>query len=139
MNDAPPSSLMDSTKSLKVKTTKGGVRARSLAYNTLGGRGACWNSKMGLGRLTSTSLIHTNLHKLNNKLVNAQIVVALRCMDEPRTITDSQDSPRPGLGRNHHLPPYSILCACPQDEHSHVILSQDSQVGIPKFPHLGLP
>jgi hypothetical protein len=46
-------------------------------------------------------------------------------MEEPWTTTDSQDSPWPGLGRNHHLPPYSRLCACPRDEHSNVILSQD--------------
>jgi hypothetical protein len=35
------------------------------------GKRACWNSGMGLGRLTSTSLTHTDLHKPNNKLVNA--------------------------------------------------------------------
>jgi hypothetical protein len=35
------------------------------------GKGACWSSGMGLGRLTSKSLTHTNLHKPNNKLVNA--------------------------------------------------------------------
>jgi hypothetical protein len=29
------------------------------------------------------------------------------------------------------LPPYSILCACPQNRHPNVILSHDSQVGIP--------
>jgi hypothetical protein len=34
--DTPPSSLMDSTTSLKVKTTKGGVRARSLVRNISG-------------------------------------------------------------------------------------------------------
>jgi hypothetical protein len=28
---------------------KGGVGARSLAHNTLRGRGACWSSGMGLG------------------------------------------------------------------------------------------
>jgi hypothetical protein len=38
--DAPPSSLMDSIVSPKVKTTKGeGVGARSLARNTLGVKG----------------------------------------------------------------------------------------------------
>jgi hypothetical protein len=38
--DAPPSSLMDSTRSLKVKTTKGGgVGVRSLVHNTLGIKG----------------------------------------------------------------------------------------------------
>ncbi len=30
-------------------------------------------------------------------------------MDESQAITDSQDSPRPGLGGSHHLPPYNIL------------------------------
>jgi hypothetical protein len=31
-----------------------------------GGRGACWSSGMGLGRLTISLFIHTNLHKPNN-------------------------------------------------------------------------
>jgi len=53
--------------------------------------------------------------------------------------TDTQESPRPGLGRNHHLPPYSILCTSPQSPHSNGFLSQDSQVGVPKSPRLGLP
>jgi hypothetical protein len=35
------------------------------------GRGAYWSFEMGLGRLTSTSLIHMDLHKPNNKLVSA--------------------------------------------------------------------
>ncbi len=30
---------------------EGGVGARSLAHNTLRGRGACWSSGMGLGRV----------------------------------------------------------------------------------------
>jgi hypothetical protein len=38
-----------------------------------------------------------------------------------------------------HLPPYSIFYAWPWDQHPKVILSQDSQVGVPKFPKLGLP
>ncbi len=51
------------------------------------------------------------------------------CTNEPWANTDSQDSTWLGLGGNHHLPPYSILC---------VILSWDSQVGVPKFSKLGL-
>jgi len=36
----------------KYKTTEGGgVGARSLAHNTLRGRGVCWSSRMGLGRV----------------------------------------------------------------------------------------
>jgi hypothetical protein len=53
--------------------------------------------------------------------------------------SDSQDSPWPGLGGSHHLPPYSILCASPGGPHPNSILSQDSQVGVPKLPKLGLP
>jgi hypothetical protein len=30
---------------------EGGVEARSLAHNTLRGRGACWSFEMGLGRV----------------------------------------------------------------------------------------
>jgi len=60
-------------------------------------------------------------------------------MDKPRANTDSQYSPRPKLGGNHHLPPYSIHCAWPWDQHPNVILSQDSQVKVLKFPQLGPP
>ncbi len=63
---------MDSTTSPKVKIKEGeGVGALSLTHSTSGVEGACWSSEMGLGRLTSNSIIHTNLHKPNNKLVSA--------------------------------------------------------------------
>jgi hypothetical protein len=39
---------------------------------------------------------------------------------------------------NHHLPPYSIFYVSPQGSHPNGILSQDSQMGVPKFPKLGL-
>jgi hypothetical protein len=51
---------------------------------------------------------------------------------------DLKDSPWPKLRGNHHFPPYNILCAWPWDQHPKVILSQDSKVGVPKFPKLGL-
>jgi hypothetical protein len=63
---------MDSTASPKVKTTKGErVRARSLVHNTSGIEGRAVVLGWGLGRLTSNSITHTNLHKPNNKLVGA--------------------------------------------------------------------
>jgi hypothetical protein len=37
------------------------------------------------------------------------------------------------------LPLYNILCASPRDPHPNGILSRDSQMGVPKFPNLGLP
>ncbi len=47
------SQLLEGLKSeSKYKIAEGGgVRAHSLAHNTLRGRGACWSSRMGLGRV----------------------------------------------------------------------------------------
>jgi hypothetical protein len=63
---------MDSIASPKVTTTEGeGVGARSLAPNISGVEGCVEALGWGLGRLTSKSIIHTELHKPNNKLVSA--------------------------------------------------------------------
>jgi len=53
--------------------------------------------------------------------------------------TDTQDSPPPGLGGSHHLPPYSILCDSPRSPHPNGYFSRDSQVGVPKSRQMGLP
>ncbi len=138
MGDAPPSSLMDSTASPKMKTTKEEkIGVRSLARNTQGVEGHSRTLGWGLRRLTRKSIIHMDLHKPNNKLVNAQLE-HFWCTNEPHANTNSQDSPWLGLGGSHHLPPYSILYAQSQGQHPNVILSQDSQVGVSKFPKLGL-
>jgi hypothetical protein len=56
----------------KVKTSKGkGVGAHSLACNTSGVEGCVGASGWGLGRLTSNSITHLDLHKPNSKLVSA--------------------------------------------------------------------
>jgi len=63
---------MDSITNPKVKTTEGkGVRACSLIHSTLGVEGRLGTLGWGLKKLTSESITHTNLHKSNNKLVNA--------------------------------------------------------------------
>ncbi len=46
---------------------------------------------------------------------------------------DSLDSPWPGLGGNHHLPPYSILCSSTRRLHPNGSFSRDSQGGVPKL------
>jgi hypothetical protein len=69
-HDALLNSLMVSTISLKVKTTKRSWGAfPSLQH--FEGRRVCWSFEMGLRRMTSGSIIHTYMHKLNNKLVSA--------------------------------------------------------------------
>jgi hypothetical protein len=52
--------------------------------------------------------------------------------------TDSLDSPWPGLGGSHHLPPYSILCVTPPHLHPNGTFSRDSQSEVPKLSRFGL-
>jgi hypothetical protein len=80
----------------------------SLTYNTLSVKRCVGAPGWGLGRVTSASIIHTNLHSSNNKLVSAWLK-HFKCMYEPQAYTDSQNSSQPEFGGSHHLPPYSIL------------------------------
>jgi hypothetical protein len=72
-----------------------------------------------------------------NKLVRTHSA-PFWCWDEPRATLDSFDSPRPGLGGSHHLPPYSILCSSPSHLHPNGSFSRDSQSGVPKLSRFGL-
>ncbi len=49
---------------------------------------------------------------------------------------DTQDSPRPGLGGSHHLPPYSILCSSRRRLHPNGTFCWDSQNGVCRTPTL---
>jgi len=70
--DTPPNPLIDSTISPKVKITKGkGVWVHSLVCNISWVEKHAEASRWELKRMTSGSIIHTNLHKPNNKLVSA--------------------------------------------------------------------
>jgi hypothetical protein len=59
--------------------------------------------------VTNDIIIHMDLHKPNNKLVNAWLK-HFWCMDEPWAYMDLQNSPRPGFEGGHHLLAYNILC-----------------------------
>jgi hypothetical protein len=54
-----------------MKTTKGRIEAHSLARNISGVERRVGALEWGLGRLTSKSITHMDLHKPNNKLINA--------------------------------------------------------------------
>ncbi len=70
--DAPADSLMDSIASPKVKTSEGErIGVHSLVCSTLGVEGRAEALGQGLGRMTSNSITHMDLHKPNNKLINA--------------------------------------------------------------------
>jgi hypothetical protein len=100
----------------KWKTVEGGgVGARFLTHNTLRGRGACWSSGMGLGRVDK---FHLLTRACTQPTQSGWCIVGTPLVLEQTTgNTDTQDSPRPGLGGSHHLPPYSILCSSPQGPH----------------------
>jgi hypothetical protein len=72
-NDAFPSFWIDSNVSLKWKQRKSQKLGHIPWLATLGGggqgRGACWSSKMGLGRMTSAYSLTWTCTKPNNKLV----------------------------------------------------------------------
>jgi hypothetical protein len=53
--------------------------------------------------------------------------------------TDTQDSPRPGLGGSHHLPPYIILCVCPRDLHPNGLFVPGLSSGSPEIAQVGTP
>ncbi len=107
------SQLLEGLKSeSKYKTTKGGgVGARSLTHNTQRGRGACWSSGMGLGRVNK---LHSLPRACTHPTQGGQCIVgALLVLGQTTSNTNTQDSPLPGLGGSHHLPPYSILYTFP--------------------------
>jgi hypothetical protein len=52
---------------------------------------------------------------------------------------NSLDSPRPELGGSHHLPPYSVICACPWHLHPNGFLWWNYQGGVLKLSRFGLP
>jgi len=63
---------MDSTTNPKVKTIEGeGVGVHSSVRSTSGVEGCVGTLGWGLGKLTSNSIIHMDLHKPNHKLVSA--------------------------------------------------------------------
>ncbi len=72
LDDAPPNSLIDSIVSPKVKTTEGKrVGVHFLIRCTSGVKRCAGALGWGLVRVTSELIIHTDLHKPNNKLVSA--------------------------------------------------------------------
>jgi hypothetical protein len=84
-----------------------------------------------LGRATSRSSL--NLHpKINHQVVSSHSGTPLGVATSHGHF-GPQNTPRPGLRRCHHHPPYSILCTTPPHLHSNGIFSRDSQVGVPKL------
>jgi hypothetical protein len=70
--DAPPTPLTDSIVSPKGENNRRTKSwAHSLSHNILEVEGRARVPRWGLGRVTSKSITHTDLHKPNNKLISA--------------------------------------------------------------------
>jgi hypothetical protein len=82
-------------------------------------------------------LLHDPASKTNPKLIRTHSA-SIWCWDKPRATLDSLDSPQPGLGGSHHLPPYSILCVTLQEPHPNGTFSRDSQGRVPKLSQVEL-
>ncbi len=116
---------------------EGGVGARSLAHNTLRGRGACWSSGMGLGRINK---LHSLTRAYTQPTQSGQCIVgAPLVLRQATSNTDTQDSSRPRLGGSHHLPPYSILCGWPRSLHPNGFSLPGLPNGRPEIPPTGTP
>ncbi len=93
---------------------------------------------MGLGKMTSNHSLTGTCTKLNNKLVN-EYLKHFWCQDEPQANSDSQDSPWPGLGGSHHLPPlqYTLCMATRPAPKCHFVPGLPS--GSSKIPTTRIP
>ncbi len=108
----------------------------SLAHNTLRGRGACWSSEMGLGRIDKFIHSHGPAHN-PYKVVSAQLE-HLWCQDEPQATWTHKTHHGPDLGEATTFP-FIVYSAALHGAHIQMaFLSRDSRVGVPKSRQLGL-
>jgi hypothetical protein len=81
---------------------------------------------------------HESPSKTNHKRVTSHLGTPLG-VGTSHGHLDSLDSPWPGLGGSHHLPPYSILYSSTLALHPNDTFSRDSQSGVPKLSRIALP
>jgi hypothetical protein len=100
--DTPLHSLKDSNANPKVETTER-VEVHSLACSTLGVEGCARVPRWGLEWVTNDSIIYTNLHKFNNKLVIAWLE-HFWCTNKSQAYTNSQIQHGSNLGEATTFP-----------------------------------
>jgi hypothetical protein len=113
------------------------LRAAPDFQHKKGVEGRARSPEIRLGRRTSIISLES-ASKTNHKRVSSHSGTPLG-VGTSHGYLDSLDSPRPGLGGSHHLPPYSILCVTPWRLHPNGFLSRDSQSEVPKLSWFGLP
>jgi hypothetical protein len=97
-----------------------------------GDRGACWSSRM-------TSFNHSHKPAQNQTtswLVHSWNTFSARTSNGQTQIHKIHHGPN--LGEATTFPLIVLLYASPRSPHPNGLLSRDSQIGVPKFPRLGL-
>ncbi len=136
MHPKAPSQIQDESKNVK-QQNRLELRAHSQFLALEGVEGRVEAPRLDQEEGQAIHLLELASNQLTSWLVH--IMEHPWCQDKPRATLDSLDSPRPELGGRHHLPPYSILYGTPWGPHPNGLLSQDSQVGVPKLSWFGLP
>jgi len=137
-NDALPSLGLNPLEGPTICSCgKVGLEGHSRLPTLKRGRGVPRSPGIRLGRWIRRS--STNLHpKPTTKRVSSHSGTPLGVGTSHGQL-GLLDSPRPGFGGSHHLPPYSILCSSPPRLHPNGLFFQDSQVGVPKLSRVGVP
>jgi len=129
---------MDSTMSPKVKSSEGeGVGVHSLVRSTLKVEGCAGALGWGLRRLTSNSIIHTDLHKPNNKLVSAYLSIFGARMNHEQTQTHKIHHGL-DLGETNTFPLLVLYVLSHRASTQMSFSPMTPNLGVSKFPKLGL-
>ncbi len=135
--DALPSPLLDPLEGPTMQSCGNlGLEGRSQLPTLERGRGACQKSRDQTMKRDQIIKLES-ASKTNHKRVNSHSGTPLG-VGTSHGHFDTQDSPRPGLGGSHHLPPYSILCSSPRELHPNGTFSRESQGGVSKLSRVGL-
>ncbi len=113
------------------------IGARSLAHNTLRGKGACWSFGMGLGKvdkLYSLTRVCTQLTQSGQGIIGTPLVLRRTTGN-----MDTLNSPWPGLGGSHHLPPLQYTLCLSRRPTSKCFFVPGLPSGSPEIAKVGIP
>ncbi len=133
-NDAPLSPLLDPLEGLsRLNCGKLGLEGPSRLPTLERGRRACQKSRDQTRKRDNYLVTRSCIQ--NQPQVGQNSFCTLLGVGTSHRHLDTLDSPRPGLGGSHHLPPYSILYSSARRLHLNGSFSRDSQSGQNPKPH----
>ncbi len=121
----------------KCSCGKLGLERRSRLPTLERGRGSSWEP-MDQTRKRDQQIKLESASKTNHKVISSHSGTPLG-VGTRHGHFGPQDTPRPGLGGSHHLPPYSILCDSPGSPHPNGFSLPGLPRGSPEIPPTGTP